>query len=46
MASVTPTVRSLHRHKQSFPFDTVGAIALAWSAAFLTLAFLLGEALR
>jgi hypothetical protein len=42
MASVMPTVRSPHRHRRSFPFDTVGAVALAWGVTFLVLAFLLG----
>jgi hypothetical protein len=45
MASVTTSIRTpgrpKPRHARSFPFDAVGAIALAWAAAFLALAFLL-----
>lgn len=43
MASVTTSIRPQRPspHARSFPFDRVGAIALAWAAAFLALAFLL-----
>ena len=46
MASITPPFRPRQRprprHARGFPFDTLGALALAWAAAFLALAFLLG----
>ncbi|HEX4182075.1 MAG TPA: hypothetical protein VHY34_02325 [Caulobacteraceae bacterium] len=31
-----------HRRSRRFPFDALGAAALAWSGLFLTLAFFLG----
>jgi hypothetical protein len=44
MASITPHVRLRlpRRHARSWPFDALGAIALAWAGVFLALAFGLG----
>lgn len=42
MASVTTSIRSRKPHKRRFPFDAVGALALAWAVGFLALAFALG----
>lgn len=43
MVTLNTSFRRPPRHSRRFPFDTLGAIALAWAGVFITLAFVLGE---
>jgi hypothetical protein len=42
MASVTTSIRKKRDRSRHFPFDTLGALSLAWAVVFLAMAFCLG----